>query len=86
MGFLEEYPEFQNEWDTLNNILMPNPNNLTANSRVKVWWICTTNSEHRYKLSVFDKIKFKTRKREACSICKGLRRKREHFVSLKKFR
>ncbi|WP_243410407.1 zinc-ribbon domain-containing protein, partial [Streptococcus agalactiae] len=48
-----------------------------------VWWICKENSNHRYKLKINEKIKYENRSLISCPICKGLRRKQEHFVRLK---
>ena len=84
-SFLKDHPELENEWEALNNILMPNPKSLTVDSKIRVWWICQENNEHRYKMSIQDRIKCKTRSKQPCIICKGLRRKREHFVPFSKF-
>ncbi|WP_155969822.1 zinc-ribbon domain-containing protein [Streptococcus ruminantium] len=72
------------EWDYLNNILLLDSSEISESNANNVWWICQSNPVHRYKLSVKDRIKYKIRSKEPCSICKGLRRKREHFVPFKK--
>ena len=71
------------EWDYLNNLLIANPTEITELSNTNVWWICKENSNHRYKLKINEKIKYKKRSLISCPICKGLRRKQEHFVRLK---
>lgn len=71
------------EWDYLNNLLIANPTEITELSNTNVWWICKENSKHRYKLKINEKIKYKKRSLISCPICKGLRRKQEHFVRLK---
>ena len=71
------------ERDYLNNLLIANPTEITELSNTNVWWICKENSNHRYKLKINEKIKYKKRSLISCPICKGLRRKQEHFVRLK---
>ncbi|HFI0166432.1 TPA: zinc-ribbon domain-containing protein [Streptococcus suis] len=72
------------EWDYLNNILLADPKTLTKRSKIKVWWICKNNEEHRYMFPINKRILYEHRNKETCSICKGLRRKREHFIQYKK--
>lgn len=80
----ETHPHLLKEWDYRNNMLLGNPENHTENSRRQVWWICNNNSEHRYKTSIKNRIMCEIRNQEPCSICKGFRRKRAHFVQFKK--
>ena len=68
------------EWDYLNNLLIANPTEITELSNMSVWWIYQENSNHRYKLKINEKIKYEKRSLISCPICKGLRRKQEHFV------
>ena len=49
------------EWDYLNNLLIANPTEITELSNTNVWWICKENSNHRYKLKINEKIKYKKR-------------------------
>lgn len=72
-----------NEWDYLNNILLADPTEINEKYQQTVWWICKENSNHRYKLKIYEKIKYEKRSLISCPICKGLRRKQEHFVRLK---
>ncbi|HEL2473868.1 TPA: zinc-ribbon domain-containing protein [Streptococcus suis] len=78
------YPELLKEWDYLNNMLIVDPNILKVSSSKKVWWICQKNKEHRYNMKVSTRVQFYIRAKEPCIICKGLRRKREHFISYEK--
>ncbi|HEL1611596.1 zinc-ribbon domain-containing protein [Streptococcus suis] len=78
------YPELLKEWDYLNNMLIVDPNILKVSSGKKVWWICQKNKEHRYNMKVSTRVQFHIRAKEPCIICKGLRRKREHFISYDK--
>lgn len=79
----ETHPYLIKEWDTLNNLLLANPESQTEKSNLQVWWICGKNSNHRYKSSVRNRLLNEKRNKEPCSICKGFRRKREHFVQFK---
>ncbi|HFR3384267.1 TPA: zinc-ribbon domain-containing protein, partial [Streptococcus suis] len=63
------------EWDYLNNILLADPKTLTKRSKIKVWWICKNNEEHRYMFPISKRILYEHRNKETCSIRKGLRRK-----------
>ena len=69
-----------NEWDYLNNILLAKPTEIDEKSNKIVWWICKDNPNHRYKFKINEKIKYEKRNIITCKICKGLRRKQEHFV------
>ena len=73
-----------NEWDYLNNILLAKPTEIDEKSNKIVWWICKDNPNHRYKFKINEKIKYEKRSLITCKICKGLRRKQEHFVQFAK--
>ncbi|HFZ6587829.1 TPA: zinc-ribbon domain-containing protein [Streptococcus agalactiae] len=77
------HKHLMNEWDYLNNILLGDPTEINEKYQQTVWWICKENSNHRYKLKINEKIKYENRSLISCPICKGLRRKQEHFVRLK---
>ena len=77
------HKHLMNEWDYLNNILLADPTEINEKYSQTVWWICKENSNHRYKLKINEKIKYEKRSLISCPICKGLRRKQEHFVRLK---
>ena len=76
-------PILVQEWDYLNNILLANPSEVSEKSRINVWWTCKNNGEHRYKMSLYNRVLFEKRHKEPCLICKGRRRKRQHFVPFK---
>lgn len=78
------YPGLLKEWDYLNNVLLADPKTLRKHSYKKVWWICQTDNSHRYIMTVSDRVQYLERSREPCLICKGFRRKREHFISYQK--
>lgn len=73
-----------NEWDYLNNILLAKPTEIDEKSNKIVWWICKDDPNHRYKFKINEKIKYEKRNLITCKICKGLRRKQEHFVQFAK--
>ena len=68
------------EWDYLNNLLIASPTEIKELSNMSVWWICQEKPDHR---QVKEGIAYRKRNKKACSMCKGLRRKQEHFVRLK---
>lgn len=73
-----------NEWDYLNNILLAKQTEIDEKSNKIVWWICKDDPNHRYKFKINEKIKYEKRNLITCKICKGLRRKQEHFVQFAK--
>ena len=73
-----------NEWDYLNNILLAKPTEIDEKSNKIVWWICKDDPSHRNKFKINEKIKYEKRNLITCKICKGLRRKQEHFVQFAK--
>mgnify|MGYP001640248045 FL=1 len=73
-----------NEWDYVNDLLIANPTEITELSNMSVWWICQENPDHRYKIQVKERMTYRKRNKKAYSICKGYRRKQEHFVQFKK--
>jgi DNA-directed RNA polymerase subunit RPC12/RpoP len=79
-SFADTHPELMNEWDFINNSIIINPYIISGNYRNNVWWICKTNQSHKYLMSPKTRILFHQRKREPCKLCKGLRRKKRHFI------
>ena len=71
------------ERDYVNNVLITSPTEITELSNMSVWWICQENSDHRYKIQVKERMTYRKRNKKACSICKGYRRKQEHFIQFK---
>lgn len=82
-SFDVKYPHLMKEWDYLNNVLLLNPSEISESNTKSVWWICQNDSNHHYKMSIYKRIQCKKRSKEPCSICKGRRRKREHFLPFK---
>lgn len=72
-------PDLMKEWHwSANNLLEIYPNFISDKNNNSVWWLCS--QKHSYTMSPSDKIYFRTRKRESCPYCKGLRRKKRHFI------
>lgn len=78
------FEDLMNEWDYLNNLILGGPERITNSTKLRFWWICKNNPEHRYRMAIVDKIANIKRSIEPCMFCKGRRRKREHFVPYKK--
>lgn len=78
------FEDLMNEWDYLNNLILGDPERITNSTKLRFWWICKNNPEHRYRMAIVDKIANVKRSIEPCIFCKGRRRKREHFVPNRK--
>ena len=72
------------ERDYVDNVLITSPTEITELSNMSVWWICQENPDHRYKIKVKERLAYRKRIKKACLICKGYRRKQEHFIQFKK--
>ena len=72
------------ERDYLNNLLITSLTEITELSNMSVWWICQEKPDHRYKIQVKERMAYRKRNKKGCSICKGYRRKQEHFIQFKK--
>lgn len=63
------------------NYVLADPNQVSENSNTTVWWTCQKNPEHgNYPMAVSTRVLFKLRKRIACPMCRGRRRRKRHFV------
>ncbi|MFR2939652.1 MAG: zinc-ribbon domain-containing protein [Coprococcus sp.] len=67
-----------NEYDYIANYNLIPYDSFGEKCRIRLWWHCANG--HRYTMSPSDKIYFKRRNKETCPYCKGLRRKKRHFV------
>lgn len=63
-----QFPEVAAEWDYEKNGEW-RPNNVTAKSNRKMWWICSTNPKHRWEASVCNR----TVAKSGCPYCNGKR-------------
>ncbi len=78
--FSSRYPELLKEWDFVNNYAIYDPNAMYYDYSYDVWWICSNNPDHHYKMSPHDRIMFLIRAKEPCPYCKGRRQKKSHFI------
>ncbi len=78
--FATKHPELMNEYDYTTNYITTDSNAINVKSHKLLWWICPKNSEHRYYMSPTQKLWYQKRHRESCPYCKGLRRKKRHFI------
>ena len=75
------HPYLLKEWSYLNNYLIADPDQiLPNNTSTLVWWCCPKNQTHIYSMTPAKRLMFQKRKQEPCLYCKGLRRKKRHFV------
>jgi len=77
-SFAVKHPKLLEELDFINSYSIADPDELSENSNVKLWWICEQG--HKYPMSPADRLYYKKRDRKSCPHCKGLRRKKRHFI------
>lgn len=78
--FATRHPELMEEYNYIANYIVTDSNNISEKSNEPLWWICPKNPEHHYRMSPARKLLFQKRNKEACPYCKGLRRKKRHFI------
>ena len=76
----QKYPDLLQEWDFVNNYAICDPIMVGENSQHPVWWHCKNDPSHKYLMSPKNRILFSKRSREPCPLCKGRRRKKNHFI------
>lgn len=81
-SFAAKHPDLMDEWLLRTNkyVLRVDPDREGDKSRKVVWWRCKNNPDHRYSMTIADKLMYQHRERESCPYCKGRRRKLIHFV------
>ena len=79
-SFAVRHEDLLKEWDFINNYLLADPDQISESFATPVWWKCLNDSSHKYHMSPADRLMFQKRHREPCAYCKGLRRKKRHFV------
>lgn len=81
-SFAAKHPDLMDEWLLRTNkyVLRVDPDQEGDKSRKVVWWRCKNNPDHRYSMTIADKLMYQHRERESCPYCKGRRRKLIHFV------
>ena len=78
-SFAVLHPDLMNEWNHLDNYLLCDPDQILDNSISPVWWTCPVCA-HDYKCSPKQRILYQERNMDACTFCKGLRRKERHYI------
>ncbi len=79
-SFAHLYPELLLEWNYVCNYAICNTNEIKPESNKSVFWICTKDPTHTFPMSIRDRVTYYNRHKEACPSCKGLRRKKNHFI------
>lgn len=78
--FATKHPDLMKNYEYIANRLITNPDCIPEKSTMLLWWKCPNNPKHYYPMSPIRKLWFQKRNREACPECKGLRRKKRHFI------
>ena len=79
-SFAAKHQDLMAEWDDIGNYLLSDPDCISDSSNTPVWWICQKDEAHRYIMTPAQRLVFQKRNQEPCPYCKGLRRKRRHFI------
>lgn len=78
--FATKHPNLMREYNYAINYIATDSNNISEKSNSPLWWTCPKNPDHNYPMSPARKLWYQKRHREPCPFCKGLRRKKRHFV------
>ena len=68
------------ELDYVNNYLLADPDQISDSCDLPIWWICPKDKSHEYPMPPSRRLMYQKRNKESCPYCKGLRRKKRHFV------
>jgi len=77
-SFMVRQPELMKEWHIVNWLFI-HPDNILEDCNKKVWWNCSV-CQHAYHMSPKRRLYYIKRNRISCLYCKGLRRKKVHFI------
>lgn len=78
-SFAALHPDLMDEWDTIANYCLVDPDTILDSCKQNVWWTCSRNSDHNYQMSPANRLLFQKRHRDPCPYCKGRRRKKRFF-------
>lgn len=86
ISIFSKAPQLKHQWDFKKNKI--DPNNTAYSSREKAYWICNTNSEHRWKASIKNRVTTFIRKPNAkynvgCPWCSKVNAYPTNFYNLK---
>ena len=79
-SFQDKHPDLIEYWDFVANIYLVQPNEILDNSTTPVWWYCSDNRDHKFRMPVKRILYYKKRHMKVCPYCKGRNRKRRHFI------
>ena len=79
-SFKVKHPDLMLLWDDINNYILCNPDEISDNYEEKVWWFCKNDDKHKFRCTPKKMLLYQKRGFEPCTYCKGLRRKKRHFV------
>jgi DNA-directed RNA polymerase subunit RPC12/RpoP len=77
-SFMVTQSELMNEWHIINWLFI-HPDHISEDCNEKVWWICSTCG-NTYFMSPNKRMHYIKRHQISCSYCKGLRRRKVHFI------
>lgn len=77
-SFKVKHTDLMDEWDSINNYLLCNPDEILGTYLKDVWWSCKV-CKSKYLMNPKRKIYFQRRHMKSCPYCKGLRRKKKYF-------
>ena len=79
-SFAAKHKDLLVEWDYVSNYILADPDQILDSCQIPVWWKCPENKDHEYRMSPETRLTFQVRKKKSCPYCKGLRRKKRHFI------
>lgn len=79
-SFKAKHPDLMDEWDYPCNYALCNPDTVSDSCHTMVWWICSKDRTHSYRMTPYDRLMYQQRNKEPCPFCKGRRRKKRHLV------
>ena len=77
-SFKVQNNELMEEWDTIDNYLLCNPDEIINTYSKDVWWSCR-DCKTKYLMSPKKRLYYQRRHMKSCPYCKGLRRKKRYF-------
>ena len=79
-GHIDAFSAMAGKIILVNNYAICDPYTIGEGCENSVWWNCPNDSTHSYVMTPKNSLLYHTRDKEACPICKGLRRKKRHFI------
>jgi len=79
-SFAVRHADLLAEWDYVNNYILADPDQILDSCTTPVWWTCSENMNHEYTMTPANRVLYQKRRKKSCPYCKGLRRKKRHFI------